>query len=127
MADSVAEIQKAKKLYLFIGLTLFFFTVVTVAVATVEILDFGGRGFDHVDAVIGLIIASIKASLVMLIFMHLNHEKKLVYQLFIMGIVLGVFLMVLTAWAFSDPIRYGKGTTEANKSGFYDPEKAPQD
>lgn len=127
MADSVADIQKTKKLYLFIGLILFFFTVVTVAVATVEFLDFGGRGFDHIDATIGLIIASFKASLVMLIFMHLNHEKKLVYQLFALGILLGVFLMVITAWAFSDPIRYGDGTTKANKSGFYNPEKVPQD
>ena len=58
MADSVAEIQKAKKLYFFIGMLLFFFTVVTVLVATVEALDFGDHGFDGVDATIGLIIAA---------------------------------------------------------------------
>ncbi|MGJ8723983.1 MAG: cytochrome C oxidase subunit IV family protein [Roseibacillus sp.] len=126
MADSVAEIQKAKKLYTFIGLTLFIFTGITVAVATVPALDFGGHGFDVYDMVLGLVIAAFKASLVMLIFMHLNHEKKLVYFLFIMGIVLGVFLMAITAWAFSDPIEYGKGTTKENKSGFYDPSKPPQ-
>ena len=127
MADSVAEIQKAKKLYTFIGLTLFIFTGVTVAVATVPFLDFGGHGFDYVDMIIGLLIASFKASLVMLIFMHLNHEKVLVYQLFILGIVLAVFLMAITSWAFSDPIEYGQGTTKENKSGFYDPEVAPVD
>ncbi len=79
MADSIAEVQKAKKLYMFIGLLLFFFTIVTVAVATMESLDFGEHGFDKVDAIIGLTIAAFKASLVMIIFMHLNHEKPLVY------------------------------------------------
>lgn len=127
MADSVAEIQKAKKLYTFIGLTLFIFTGITVAVATVPALDVGGHGFDSMDMILGLLIAAFKASLVMLIFMHLNSEKKLVYFLFIMGIVFGVFLMAITAWAFSDPIVYGSGTTKANKSGFYDPEVAPID
>ena len=126
MADSVAEIQKAKKLYTFIGLTLFLFTGITVAVATVPALDVGGHGFDSLDMALGLAIASFKAGLVMFIFMHLNHEKKLVYFLFIMGIVFGVFLMVITAWAFSDPIRYGKGTEINTKSGFYDPDRAPQ-
>ena len=63
----------------------------------------------------------------MLIFMHLNHEKILIYQLFILGIVLAFFLMAITAWALSDPIEYGKGTTKENKSGFYDPEVPPVD
>ncbi|MBK1834904.1 cytochrome C oxidase subunit IV family protein [Roseibacillus ishigakijimensis] len=126
MADSPAEIKKAQKLYLLIGLTLFFFTVITVAVATVEALDFGGRGFDHVDAIIGLLIATFKASLVMLIFMHLNHEKKLVYFLYAMAIVFGICLMGLTGWAFEDPIEYGQGTT-SDKTGFYDPTNTPED
>ncbi|MDP0489536.1 MAG: cytochrome C oxidase subunit IV family protein [Verrucomicrobiota bacterium JB023] len=122
MADSVAEIKKATKLYGFIGLTLFFFTILTVAVATVEALDFGVRGFDHIDAIIGLAIASIKASLVMLIFMHLNHEKKLVYFLFVMSIIAAIFLVWLTGWAFEDPITYGQGDHAGEKSGFYNPE-----
>ena len=73
MADSIEEVKKAKKLYLFIGTLLFVFTVVTVMVASVEWLDFGGHGFDAMDAAIGLCIAAFKATLVMLIFMHLNH------------------------------------------------------
>lgn len=127
MADSVAEIQKAKKLYAFIGLTLFFFTGVTVAVATVPLLDVGGHGFDMMDMTLGLLIAAFKASLVMFIFMHLNHEKKLVYFLFIMGIVCAIFLMAITAFAFSDPIEYGEGTDKREMSGFYNPEQAPKE
>ena len=77
MADSVAEIQKAKKLYFFIGMLLFFFTVVTVLVATVEALDFGDHGFDGVDATIGLVIAAFKASLVMILFLRISSSHGL--------------------------------------------------
>ena len=58
MADSVEEIKKAQKLYILIGLVLFVFTVVTVAVATQPWLDFGGHGFDMADMTIGLLIAT---------------------------------------------------------------------
>ena len=127
MADSVPEIKKALKSYLLIGALLFIFTGVTVAVATVPALDVGHHGFDHYDMFLGLAIAAFKASLVMIIFMHLNHEKKLVYVFLGMSVVCGIFLMVITAWAFSDPIQYGKGTTKENHSGFYDPSKSSVD
>ena len=64
MADSPEAIKKHIKLYLFIGAILFVCTVLTVAVAKFEFLDFGDRGFDRVDAVIGLLIATFKATLV---------------------------------------------------------------
>ena len=127
MADSVHEIKKALKLYLLIGALLFIFTGVTVAVATVPALDVGHHGFDVYDMTLGLAIAAFKASLVMLIFMHLNHEKKLVYYFLAMSVVCGIFLMVITAWAFSDPIQYGHGTSKENHTGFYDPSKPPVD
>ena len=120
MADSIEEINKKKKLYMFIGLLLFFFTVVTVAVASVEWLDFGKHGFDHVDAIIGLCIAAFKASLVMLIFMHLNHEKKLIYIFYALGLVMAFFCMFLIGWSKSDPIRYGNWE---KADGFYNPDK----
>lgn len=120
MADSIEEIKKKKKLYLFIGLFLFFFTGVTVAVASVEWLDFGGHGFDGVDATIGLIIAAFKASLVMFIFMHLNHEKPWVYFLYGLGLVMAFFCMWLIGWSKSDPIQYGNS---GKADGFYNPDK----
>ncbi len=106
MADSPEEIKKHVKLYMLIGVILFICTVLTVAVAKIEWLDFGARGFDAIDMVIGLLIASVKATLVALIFMHLNHEKKMIYWLFGMGIFFGICLMVITGFAFSDPIYY---------------------
>ncbi|MFT6864438.1 MAG: caa(3)-type oxidase subunit IV [Akkermansiaceae bacterium] len=120
MADSIAEVQRAKKLYMFIGLLLFFFTIVTVAVATMESLDFGEHGFDKVDAIIGLTIAAFKASLVMIIFMHLNHEKPLVYFFYILGLVMAFFCIALIGWSKSDPIRYGSPNAG---DGFYNPDK----
>ena len=82
MADSPDEIRKKTKTYLVVGSVLFIGTVLTVMVATQEWLDFGGHGFDAYDCIVGLCIASIKASLVAAIFMHLNHEKKAIYWIF---------------------------------------------
>jgi len=106
MADSPEAIKKHIKLYLLIGVILFICTVLTVAVAKFEFLDFGERGFDGVDATIGLLIATFKATLVALIFMHLNHEKPLIYWLFGFGIIFGIALMGLTGLAYSDPIYF---------------------
>jgi len=106
MADSIEEVKKAQKLYLFIGLVLFAFTVATVMVATVPALDIGRHGFDPADMVLGLLIATTKASLVALIFMHLNHEKAWVYWLFGFGLFFGVAMAALIFLAKSDPIHY---------------------
>ena len=50
MADTPEDIKNAQKKYLLIGLILFIFTVVTVAVATVPWLDFGEHGFELSDS-----------------------------------------------------------------------------
>ena len=118
MADTPEEIQKAQKKYILIGLILFVFTVVTVAVATVPWLDFGEHGFDSKDAIIGLIIASFKASLVGAIFMHLNHEKKTIYVVLLIGALMGIALIGLIGWSFEDPIEYGDSV---EGDGFYNP------
>lgn len=106
MADSPEAIKKSIKLYSIIGGVLFLCTILTVAVAYVPALDVGGHGFDRYDAIIGVFIAAIKASLVALIFMHLNHEKKMIYFLFGLGLVLGAALVLLFAFGFLDPITF---------------------
>jgi hypothetical protein len=93
---------------------------VTVMVATVEVLDFGDHGFDGVDATIGLIIAAFKASLVMIIFMHLNHEKPLIYFFYGLALLMAFFCMWLIGWTKSDPIQYGNA---GQGDGFYNPAK----
>ncbi|WP_411825444.1 cytochrome C oxidase subunit IV family protein [Luteolibacter sp. AS25] len=104
--DQYNYFKQAKKKFLFVGILLFIFTGVTVAVATVPWLDFGARGFDHVDATIGLLIASIKASLVALIFMHLNHEKKMIYWIFGLGLFHGCGIFFGTYLHFADMPHY---------------------
>ncbi len=106
MADSPEAIKKATRLYLLIGGVLFAGTVITVLVATVPALDVGHHGFDVMDMILGLAIASVKASLVALIFMHLNHEKRLIYWLFGFGIAGAIAMVGLIALAKGDPIHY---------------------
>ncbi len=104
MADTPEAIKKSVRTYLLVGAILFGGTILTVLVATRPELDFGHHGFDKVDCVIGLCIASFKALLVALIFMHLNHEKKPVYWLFASGLCMVCSLAFLTALAIWDPI-----------------------
>lgn len=104
MADTPEAIRKSIRTYLFIGGILFAGTVLTVLVATVPWLDVGAHGFDVWDAVLGLLIATTKASLVAAVFMHLNHEKKAVYWIFGSGLFFVFWLFALIAFAKKDPI-----------------------
>ena len=106
MADSPELIKESIKTYTLIGLVLFIFTGVTVAVATVPALDIGVHGFDVWDMILGLAIASFKATLVGYIFMHLTHEKKAIYWIFFGAIVFFAFMIILIMAAKSDPIHY---------------------
>lgn len=120
MEDTPEAIRKKVKTYLLVGAVLFAGTVLTVLVASLESLDFGRHGFDSMDALIGLGIALTKATLVALIFMHLNHEKKSVYWIFCGSFFFVAALYLLTAWAKSDPIHdpyfYGAPKVQATKS-----------
>jgi caa(3)-type oxidase subunit IV len=73
-------------------------------VATGPALDIGGHGFDVWDAVLGILIATTKATLVAAIFMHLNHEKKLIYWVFFGAIFFFFAMGGLFALAESSPI-----------------------
>lgn len=106
MADSPEAILKSLRLYKLIGAVLFAGTVITVMVATQPWLDVGGHGLDVWDVVLGLAIASVKAGLVAAIFMHLNHEKSLIYWVFGMGIFFAAAMAVLIGLAKWDPIFY---------------------
>ena len=106
MADTPEEIRSHFKTYFIVGGILFFGTALTVAVATVPALDIGGHGFDKADAILGMAIATTKASLVAIIFMHLNHEKKAIYWIFLGALVMGAMLIGLFGFALTDPITF---------------------
>ena len=111
MADSVEEIQKSKKTYTLVFLALLVGTVLTVFVAEGPTwshwfawMDVGGHGFDKWDAILGLLIALTKATLVAYFFMHLNHEKKAVYWIFGSSFLFVFWLAFLLALAYKHPI-----------------------
>ena len=103
MAGSPEEIHKHQKVYLLIGITLLFFTVVTVVVSR---FDVGDPGVGPSDITIGLIIASFKSSLVALVFMHLNSEKGLIYKTLLFTVIFFGAMMALFVLAHGDPIAF---------------------
>lgn len=117
--DEVA-IRRSLRLYFFVGLILFCGTLATVAVATVPALDIGKHGFDKWDMVLGLLIASFKASLVAAIFMHLNHERRLIYFFGGLATVHCIGMISFIALAEADSIRdplFYHGTRQADSGG----------
>jgi hypothetical protein len=52
-----------------------------------------------------LLIASIKVSFVGLLFMHLNHERGLIYKVLFFTIIFSIAMMFLFVLAFLDPIK----------------------
>lgn len=98
MADSPEALKRHLKLYTIIGLLLFFFTFFTVWIATVDL------GSHTANVTVGLLIATVKACLVALIFMHLNHEKGLIYQILFYTFFFFLGMLALTILAFYDPV-----------------------
>jgi caa(3)-type oxidase subunit IV len=96
------DFRKKARIYLAVGAVLFGGTSVTAAVALFEPFDIGAHGFDAADCVLGLLIASFKASLVALVFMHLNHEKRWIYFLIGLAMVHAGGMAILLALAESD-------------------------
>ncbi len=99
MADSPEELQKHMKTYTIVGITLILFTFITVGVA-----EFAKTGSFALDVAIGLLIATFKAGLVAFIFMHLNHEKPMIYRILVFTLFFAAGGMVLFILALKDPI-----------------------
>ncbi len=97
MSHSIEEINKHVRVYIGVFVTLAFLTVVTVGVSYLHL--------PVVPAIIlALFIASIKATLVALYFMHLITEKKLIWTVLWVTVVcsIGLFLLpVLTTMGSS--------------------------
>ena len=89
MAESPEEIHKSTKKILWIGALLALFTGLTVWLSFVELPT------HSLNIIVGMILATIKAALVALIFMHLLHEKVIIYKFlaFTFTFVLALFLL----------------------------------
>lgn len=95
-SDSPEAIRKSIKLYLVIGGALMVLTALTVAVSYVHFDSYAL----HIG--VGILIACVKAALVAAIFMHLNHEKRLIYIFLGLSGVLFLALMGLFIFAYAN-------------------------
>lgn len=99
MADvTPEEIQKSIKKYLIIGGILIGATVLTVLLSYVEMPTHG------MNILVGLIVAAIKVSFVGLYFMHLNHERVLIYKILAFTAVFVTALFVLFYMSHENPL-----------------------
>ncbi|HBJ84186.1 MAG: cytochrome C oxidase subunit IV family protein [Prosthecobacter sp.] len=105
MSDNIEEIQKSVKKYLIIGVTLIVFTGITVWLSYVELPT------HSLNILVGMIVATFKAALVALIFMHLNHERPVIYKVLAFTVVFAIVLFVLFVLSAQDPLVF---------EGFYD-------
>lgn len=87
-AHSPEEIKKHVQTYLVVFVALGVLTAITVAVSYLEL-----RPFQAI--VIAVFVASIKASLVALYFMHLISEKKVIFIMLMIAAIFFVALMGL--------------------------------
>ena len=102
-AEHVHHIQKHVKGYFYVGGLLFVFTVITVALSYVDFDKFlGGHGW---NMIIGMIVATFKASLVAAIFMHLKCERATIWRFLIFTAIFALGLFLLTWLHEADPIQ----------------------
>jgi caa(3)-type oxidase subunit IV len=95
------DIQRDVRAYLFVFISLFILTAVTVGAAYLRL--------QHVVAIVlGLTIALVKGSMVALVFMHLKAERKLIYWALLLTFVFFVALMGLPLWSHFDRLDVGR-------------------
>jgi caa(3)-type oxidase subunit IV len=108
VAVNIHEIEHHLKLYWTIGGVLLAATGLTVAFSYIDFDHFFvtvlGLGHHNWNMIIGLILATIKVSLVGAIFMHLKEERSTIWRFlyFTAFFVMGLFLLFLLA--YKDPI-----------------------
>lgn len=95
MSGHSEDISKHVRGYLIIGGTLIIGTVLTVLASYVDL----GH---HWNIVLALVIATVKASLVALFFMHLISEKQMIYTVLGFTAFFFIGLMFITISAYHD-------------------------
>lgn len=84
-----------RKLYVTVLVTLLILTVITVAISRVD--------FGNMNIIVAMIIASIKAGIVALFFMHLKYESPILWLY--VGIPLVLLAIMLTGLFIDSPFR----------------------
>lgn len=95
MAEHVSDYKKEVRTYINVFLTLMVLTVVTVAVSYVPMAL-------PLTIAVALIIAFVKGSLVASFFMHLIHEKPIVFASLVLTVVFFLAMILLPLLAHWD-------------------------
>lgn len=110
-----AAIKKSIRTYGIVGGLLFVFTGITVGVNLIHLSSVA------LAITVALIIATMKASMVGAIFMHLNHEKKWIYGALILTAVFFIVLILLPNLTVSDTIgTISPYSATAEKAGHHE-------
>jgi caa(3)-type oxidase subunit IV len=107
MHEDPESIRKHVRTYVMVGAALFAFTVITVAVNQVHLAV-------PLAITVALIIATIKGSSVAAVFMHLSHEKKLIYSALLL--TLAFFIVLMSVPLFTQMDNIGTPVGVANPS-----------
>jgi cytochrome c oxidase subunit 4 len=94
------HVAKHVRLYVAIGVSLLLLTLLTVGLSYVNF------GTQQANIVVAMLVATLKASLVAAVFMHLASEKWTIYRFLVFTGIAATGLFVLTYCAFHDPIHY---------------------
>lgn len=95
MHSDAADVKKSVRGYLIVFGSLMVLTVVTVLAASFHLaVPFA--------ITVALIIAGIKGSMVAAVFMHLSHEKRLIYGTLLLTVVFFIVLLFIPVFTMMD-------------------------
>ena len=97
MHADAESIRKSIRSYLMVGAALFVFTGITVAVNQIHLAV-------PLAITLALIIAGTKGTMVAMIFMHLNHEKKWIYGSLLLTVAFFIVLIFVPLFTTMDTI-----------------------
>ena len=97
MHSDQESIRKTIRTYVMIGVALFVFTGITVAVNQVHLAV-------PLAIAVALIIATMKGSMVASVFMHLSHERRWIYGALILTVIGFAILMTVPLFTMMDHI-----------------------
>ena len=104
MHSDPAAVQKSVRSYMIVFAMLMVFTVITVAASSFHFAV-------PVAIAVALVIASMKASMVAAVFMHLSHEKRWIYGTLILTVVFFIVLLLLPILTSLDGLGIGSPWT----------------
>ena len=98
MDNHAAHIDQQVRRYMVVFVTLLAMTVLTVGVSYLHLEV-------HEAVLVAMVIACFKASLVLLFFMHLISEEKVIFIVLAFTVAFFIVLMVVPILTVLDPIR----------------------